>query len=893
MPYTLSDLALDKIYALLTGFSRTTRLAITIVDCEQKYCWAVGRRPHLKTFQPWQSTHLAQVFQEIDYTCYQYDNGLVYAAIPWYINYDLIAYCFIGEFLFSPTTDTTLTELPIISPDHLEDIIKFTSNLSDLLINNYTASPPPTTHLAALPNHNLIAEPLTQESPITELLIFQQLVEVASQAIGIMNIQGEIIYTNPAFVHLLGKKSLKELVGKNIGDYYADNENNCWSEFIFTETINQGKWIGEIDLCSKGQYVPTIQTFFTLRLSTSRMLYVASIITDISTRKAMEAALRRSEKRLQLALETTSDGLWDWDIPANSLYFSPRYYTMLGYEPDEFPPSYEAWRNLLHPEDLQRVEAEIQSQLANTTDKSFAVEFRLKTKTGEWRWILGRGNAVEVEENGQVKRLIGTHFDLTERKEAEFALQKARKAAEKANQAKSLFLANMSHELRTPLNGILGYAQLLARDRLLTESQRNGIAIIQRSGEYLLTLINDILDLSKIEADHIDLYPNHCHLYEFLNSLVELFQMRAEQKNIAFIYQELSPLPAGIYVDEKRLRQVLINLLGNAVKFTNHGEVYFKVGYHGKALRFEVTDTGVGIATEEINKIFLPFQQVGEKIYKSEGTGLGLSISKKLIEMMGGEIQVQSQLGKGTTFSITLELPEVSIVPQAHETHPKIIGYQLLDEDAPQLIMPIKLLVVDSQPDNRAFLVNLLKSVGFAVAEAGDGEAGLIQVEYWQPILVLAEMVLEGMDGLAFTQAIAKLPLQHKPVVIATSASVFDYQQQQALEAGCIDFLPKPLQVEEVFQILEKHLAIRWLYETPPDTPLQPEMNEEVALSAENASVLFDLGMMGDVDGIFHYIAELEKKHPALIPILYRIHQLAKAFKVDEVCEVVEPFLPK
>lgn len=284
-------------------------------------------------------------------------------------------------------------------------------------------------------------------------------------------------------------------------------------------------------------------------------------------------------------------------------------------------------------------------------------------------------------------------------------LQKAEKTAQSANRAKSDFLANMSHELRTPLNGILGYAQILKRDKSLTNSQKDNVGIIYQCGDHLLNLINDILDLSKIEARKMELHPTDFHFPEFLQGIAEICRIRADQKGICLIFEQITQLPTGVKADEKRLRQALINLLGNAVKFTETGGVAFKVGYHEGKIRFQVEDTGVGMASEQLEEIFLPFQQVGDHSRKAEGTGLGLAITRQLVQMMGGKIQVKSTFGKGSIFFFDLDLPEVSqyadIVKEEQRNIQGFNGYKR------------KVIVADDRPENRSILVKMLSPLGF------------------------------------------------------------------------------------------------------------------------------------------------------------------------------------
>ncbi len=395
-------------------------------------------------------------------------------------------------------------------------------------------------------------------------------------------------------------------------------------------------------------------------------------------------------------------------------------------------------------------------------------------------------------------------------------LLKSKENAEVANRAKSQFLASMSHELRTPLNAILGFSQVMARNSSITEEQKEYIEIINRSGEHLLELINDVLSMSKIEAGQITINESRFNLNNFLNSLREMLQLKANSKGLHLIFEDIGDLPQYIQTDEAKLRQVLINLLGNAIKFTQHGTVTLRVtsqveknadGEKKAQLHFEIADTGPGISPSEIPTLFQPFVQTETGRKSMQGTGLGLPISQQFVKIMGGDIAVESQLERGTNFSFNIH---VNLVTKSDEP-PESPVKQVIALEPGQLTY--RILIVEDVAENRQLLVKLLVPLGFEVCEATNGQEGIALQSNWKPHLILMDMLMPVMDGYEATRQIKQTPEGRETIIIALTASAFDEQRQIILSAGCNDLICKPFREEVLFEKIAHHLNLRYIYE--------------------------------------------------------------------------------
>lgn len=912
------------------------------------------------------------------------------------------------------------------------------------------------------------------------------------------------------FVATFMSENVKAILGYEAREFVENA--NFWAEHIHPEDLKSilrkenllnGDFVGYEYrfLDANGNYRWLYSLLKLLRDATGNPIEYVGYLIDISDRKAAEAALRESEERFNLAVSGTNDGLWDWDLRSNRIYFSPVWMQLIGYKQDELPPNFSTWSERVHPSDLKEMIATIQAHLDGKTPLYENIH-RLKHKDGHWLWVEAKAKCLRDQYNLPY-RMIGTITDITRRKQAEEALkesaerekvlstivqkmrqsldietifavttselrrvincervliyqfnpdwsgtfvaesvanecnpilqqfslesqaisgdtcavknliqinnvfsqdtylqstqggiynkgvhlavpdiykanfapcyieileklqirayiivpifcgnklwgllavyqnqtprqwkeaeistvvhignqlgialqqaellertkkqsealQEALVVADAANRTKSTFIANMSHELRTPLNAILGFSQVMLRDNTLSPEHYKYLSIINRAGEHLLNLIDDILEVCKIEAGKTPFKETCFDLKKMLDSIEKMLQLKAASKGLQLVFEYSDRLPQFVKTDESKLRQVLLNLLGNAIKFTQVGSVTLRVApscsllaedksSQKLTLHFEVEDTGAGIAPEETHLLFEPFGQTESGRKSGQGTGLGLPISQKYVQLMGGEISVTSTPGKGSIFAFDIQVGIAdSTEAQVLQPYSKILR---IAANQPEY----RILLAEDISENRLFLLKLLSSLGFSVREAENGQETVKIWRDWQPHLILMDMQMPVIDGYEATRQIRTLEGKNrKTIIFALTASAFEDQRKTILSAGCDDFVCKPFQTDVLLEKISQYLGVQYEFE---QKSLESEKEQESAASTDIEQKLllkmppewkeqvYKAASEGSDDIILMLLEELPSNANALAKTL---RDLAENFQFPKIMQLIE-----
>ena len=586
-----------------------------------------------------------------------------------------------------------------------------------------------------------------------------------------------------------------------------------------------------------------------------------------------------AEEKYRTILETMDSGYYEVDLNGSMIYCNPALRKFLGFEEaDVYGMNF---RNYMAGEESRRVFG-IFNEVYQTGRPQGDFYWPLAGKDG--RNIYSAVSAYPIRNGqGSITGFRGTVRDIS-------ALKKAQETAEEASRSKSIFLANMSHEIRTPMNAILGFAQLMQRDPNLTAQLREYLNIINRSGEHLLSLINDILEMSKIEAGRSTFIPKTFDLYGLLDDLELMFRARTQAKRLQLHVERIGNVPRWVNTDEGKLRQVLINLLGNAEKFTEEGGVALRIGAlrspDGKTeLQFEVVDTGPGIAEDEIERLFNAFEQTRAGL-RSGGTGLGLALSRGFVKILGGALTLTSTVGKGSIFRFTIPVREGTEEESEHrEKQLNVLKLKPGQEE-------MRVLIADDRETNRVLLSTMLAAVGFTTLEVVNGEEAVAKCREWKPRVILMDMTMPVMDGYEATRRIRQTPDLKKTIIIAVTASAFEEDRRRVLEAGADGYLSKPFKERQLMEAIQSLTGVEYIYEEAAATAgsgmtagAMEQLREAIsALPADLIQQLRNATMGAEIDLINELLDQVAGINP---PAASLMREMAAQYQYEELLDLL------
>jgi PAS domain S-box-containing protein len=665
---------------------------------------------------------------------------------------------------------------------------------------------------------------------------YRRLVDTASEGIWELDEHYTTTYVNRRMAEMLGHEP-QEMVGRRLGEFLFEDDVASLPGRIAARRQELTERYEQRYRHQDGSAVWMYVSATSVQDADHHFMGSFAMLMDITERKLAEEALRRTAGYLAETQRLTHTGTFVNDGTIKPLFWSEEHFRIFGFDPRQGVPTRDQVLQRIHPDDVGKVMQAFDRVIHGKVDSD--VECRVVLPDGTVKHIYGQGHPV-LNANGELVEIVGTTVDITERKRAEDELRKhrehledlvkqrteelaeAKARAEAANRAKSTFLANMSHELRTPLNAVLGFSRLLKNDPEVTPRQQETLDIIARSGEHLLILINNVLDMAKIESGRVVLEESEVDLPRLLSEIQSLMGVGAVEKGLRFALEHDPDLPRFVAVDAGKLRQVLLNLVGNGIKYTHSGGVKLQARLTRQAeaetarVRFEVADSGPGISPEDCQRIFFPFVQLGAQAPAETGTGLGLAICKQYVELMGGQIGVTSEPGKGSVFHFNIPVKVLPSVAEPEEPkHGRILG---LAGGQPCC----RLLIVEDQPENRLLLRRLLDPLGFEVREAANGQQAVALFEQWHPDLIWMDIRMPIMDGMEAVRRIRATPAGAVTKIIALTAHALEEERRPIMAAGCDDLVRKPFREQEIIDALARHLRLKFIYEKGPPQESTP-----------------------------------------------------------------------